>query len=42
MKAGEPFAFVRLRDSWKSPEGKTLGSFAIITTSPNGAAQCLT
>lgn len=35
LKDGRPFAFAGLYDSWKSPEGKTLKTCTIITTTPN-------
>ncbi len=35
MRDGRPFAFAGLYDDWKSPEGKNIRTFTIITTSPN-------
>jgi putative SOS response-associated peptidase YedK len=35
MKTQEIFGMARLCDSWKAPDGRIVGSFTIITTSPN-------
>ena len=35
LKTGEPFAFAGLWDEWHSPEGSTIRSCTIITTTPN-------
>ncbi len=35
MKNGEPFCFAGIYDFWKSAEGKTIGTCAIITTEAN-------
>jgi putative SOS response-associated peptidase YedK len=35
MKAGKPFAFAGLWETWKSPEDELVQSATIITTSPN-------
>ena len=35
LKSGEPFAFAGLWETWKNPEGETVKSCTIITTSAN-------
>ena len=35
LKTGEPFGLAGLWETWKSPEGKTIESCTIITTTPN-------
>jgi len=35
LKNREPFAFAGLWDEWRSPQGKTISSFSILTTEPN-------
>jgi len=35
LKSGQIFAFAGLYDSWRSPEGESVNSCTIITTSPN-------
>ena len=35
MRSGVPFAFGRIWDAWKEPDGGWLQTFAIITTYPN-------
>lgn len=35
LKGGRPFGFAGLYDDWKSPEGKAVRTFTIVTTSPN-------
>jgi putative SOS response-associated peptidase YedK len=35
LKSHEPFAFAGLWETWKSPEGETIQSCTIITTTPN-------
>lgn len=35
MSSGEPFAFAGLWETWKPPEGETITSCTIITTTPN-------
>jgi putative SOS response-associated peptidase YedK len=35
LKSREPFAMAGLWDAWKSPEGKTVETFAILTTEAN-------
>lgn len=35
MRDHDPFAFAGIWDVWRTPEGKTLRSFSIITTEPN-------
>ncbi len=35
QKSREPFAFAGLWETWKSPEGETVMSCAIVTTKPN-------
>lgn len=35
LKSDEPFAMAGLWDIWKTPEGKELRTFAILTTAPN-------
>ena len=35
LKSGEPFAFAGLWETWKDPEGETVKSCTIITTSAN-------
>jgi len=35
LKSKEPFAFARLWDVWRKPDGKRVESFTIITTEPN-------
>ncbi len=35
MRDHDPFAFAGIWDVWRTPEGKTLRSFSIITTDPN-------
>ncbi len=37
LRSREPFAFAGLWDSWRSPEGKVIRSFTIITTEANEA-----
>ena len=38
-KDGEPFAFAGLWDTWRNPDGETVRSCVIITTSPNALMQ---
>jgi putative SOS response-associated peptidase YedK len=35
MRDGRPFGFAGLYDDWKTPEGRNIRTFTIITTSPN-------
>lgn len=35
LKGGRPFGFAGLYDDWKSPEGKAVRTFTIVTTPPN-------
>lgn len=35
LKNGTPFSFAGIYDIWKSPEGKTIQSCTIVTTTPN-------
>jgi putative SOS response-associated peptidase YedK len=35
LKTEKPFAFTGIWETWKSPDGKTIHSCAIITTAPN-------
>lgn len=39
LKNDEPFAMAGIYDRWKSPDGKEIKSFAIITTTPNRIMQ---
>ncbi|WP_033542592.1 SOS response-associated peptidase [Planococcus sp. CAU13] len=41
MKSDEPFAFAGLWESWKSPEGETVYSCSILTTSPNNVMESI-
>ncbi|MDX2285414.1 MAG: SOS response-associated peptidase [Bacteroidia bacterium] len=36
LRSGEPFYMAALCDAWRSPEGRILHSFTILTTEPNG------
>jgi putative SOS response-associated peptidase YedK len=41
LKSGKPFAFAGLWDTWQSPDGGTVKSATIITTTPNSLMAAL-